>query len=46
MDIEKKVDEAIEQIENKKYDIELRSEGYKNILKYEIAFCKKYCQVK
>ena len=32
-DLEKKADEAIEQIEDRRYDMELRSEGYKNILK-------------
>lgn len=40
-DLEKKADEAIEQIEDRKYDMELRSEGYKNIFKYGIAFYKK-----
>ncbi|MDI9208859.1 PD-(D/E)XK nuclease domain-containing protein [Clostridium butyricum] len=41
-DLEKKADEAIEQIE----DMELRSEGYKNICKYGIAFYKKDCLIK
>ena len=45
-DLEKKADEAIEQIEDRKYDIELRSEGYKNIFKYGIAFYKKDCLIK
>ena len=45
-DLEKKADEAIEQIEDRKYDMELRSEGYKNIFKYGIAFYKKDCLVK
>ena len=45
-DLEKKADEAIEQIENRKYDMELRSEGYKNIFKYGIAFYKKDCLIK
>ena len=41
-----KADEAIEQIEDRKYDMELRSEGYKNIFKYGIAFYKKDCLIK
>jgi len=36
-------DEAIKQIETKGYDLELRSEGYKNIVKYGISFCQKDC---
>ena len=45
-DLEKKADEAIEQIEDRRYDMELRSEGYKNIFKYGIAFYKKDCLIK
>ena len=45
-DLEKKADEAIEEIEDRKYDMELRSEGYKNIFKYGIAFYKKDCLIK
>lgn len=45
-DLEKKADEAIGQIEDRRYDIELRSEGYKNIFKYGIAFYKKDCLIK
>ena len=45
-DLEKKADEAIEQIEDRKYDMELRSEGYKNIFKYGISFYKKDCLIK
>ena len=45
-DLEKKADEAIEQMEDRKYEMELRSEGYKNIFKYGIAFYKKDCLVK
>ena len=45
-DLEKKADEAIEQIDDRKYDMELRSEGYKNIFKYGIAFYKKDCLIK
>ena len=42
----KKADEAIEQIEDRRYDMELRSEGYKNIFKYGIDFYKKDCLIK
>ncbi|MDY4078095.1 MAG: AAA family ATPase [Clostridium sp.] len=45
-DLEKRAEDAIKQIENKKYDMELRSEGYKNIVKYGIAFYQKDCLVK
>ena len=45
-DLERKADEAIEQIEDRRYDMELRSEGYKNIFKYGIAFYKKDCLIK
>ncbi len=45
-DLEKKAEEAIEQIEDRRYDMELRSEGYKNICKYGIAFYKKDCLIK
>ena len=37
--------EALKQIEDKHYDTELREEGYKAIIKYGIAFCKKDCFV-
>ena len=33
-------------IEDRKYDMELTSEGYKNIFKYGIAFYKKDCLIK
>jgi len=36
---------AIEQIENKKYDEEHRNNGYNSIIKYGIAFYKKTCRV-
>ena len=41
-----RADEAIKQIEDRKYDMELRREGYKNIFKYGIAFYKKDCLIK
>ncbi len=39
-------DTALQQIENKKYDTELRKDGYRNIIKYGICFYKKECMVK
>ncbi len=44
--LEAKCDEALEQIETKKYEYNLRQEGYKNITKYGVAFWKKDCMVK
>ncbi|MHC6204506.1 AAA family ATPase [Breznakiellaceae bacterium SP9] len=41
-----KCDEALLQIEEKKYANELEQEGYKTILKYGVAFYKKDCMVK
>jgi hypothetical protein len=37
---------VLEQIENKKYDYELKQIGYEDILKYGIAFYRKDCMVK
>ena len=45
-DLEKRADDALKQIEEKGYDMELRSEGYKNIIRYGISFCEKDCYVK
>ncbi len=42
-ELEKTAEKALEQIENRKYDSEIRMDRYKNILKYGIAFCKKEC---
>ncbi|MDR3597997.1 AAA family ATPase [Clostridium sp.] len=42
-ELEAKAEDAIKQIETKGYDLELRSEGYKNILKYGISFYQKDC---
>lgn len=39
-------DEALHQIEEYRYETELKNEGYQNIIKYGIAFCKKSCRVK
>ena len=44
--LEKKCMEALRQIEEKKYDEELRQEGYRNILKYGVAFYRKDCMVR
>ena len=40
-----KAEEALQQIENKKYDMELKNDGYKYISHYGIAFCGKECVV-
>ena len=40
-----KCEEALEQIEEKKYGFELREKGYENIIKYGIAFIEKECMV-
>ncbi|GHV14806.1 hypothetical protein AGMMS49938_11590 [Fibrobacterales bacterium] len=42
----KKCDEALAQIEEKKYEAEFIAEGYKDSLKYGVAFCGKNCKVK
>ncbi|MDE5884906.1 MAG: ATP-binding protein [Oscillospiraceae bacterium] len=39
-------DEALKQIEEHRYKTELINDGYQNIIKYGIAFCKKSCKVK
>ncbi|MDE6619147.1 MAG: ATP-binding protein [Lachnospiraceae bacterium] len=44
-DMESKADEALKQIEEKKYDVELRNDGYKHVSCYGIAFCGKECVV-
>ena len=45
-DLEKNCMEALKQIEEKKYDQELRQTGYNNILKYGVAFYRKDCMVR
>jgi hypothetical protein len=45
-DMGKKCIEALRQIDEKKYDQELRQIGYSNILKYGVAFYRKDCMVK
>ncbi len=42
-EMEKKCEEALKQIETQKYEEGLRSEGYKEVLKYGICFYKKEC---
>ena len=44
-EMEKKCEEALEQIEVQKYDNSLKEEGYGEILKYAICFCKKSCRI-
>lgn len=39
-------DEALKQIEENRYETELINDGYQNIIKYGVAFCKKSCKVK
>ncbi|SFC49671.1 AAA family ATPase [Clostridium uliginosum] len=43
--LEKRAEDALKQIEDKGYDMELRSEGYKNIIRYGISFCEKDCYI-
>ena len=45
-ELERKCGEALRQIEDQKYEEELRQEGYSDILKYGIAFYRKECMVK
>ena len=47
LDLDKKCEEALKQIEDKQYEAELREQSYNNIIKYGIAFCsEKVCKVK
>ena len=45
-ELEKKCDEALRQIEEQRYEEELRQEGYQNIMKYGVAFYRKECMAK
>ena len=45
-DLEKACEEALKQIEDRKYAEGLKRRGMKNIVKYGIAFCEKECIVK
>ena len=44
--LESLCDEALGQLDEKKYISDLVNEGYKKIIKYGIAFKGKYCEVK
>jgi hypothetical protein len=44
--MDKKCDEALKQIEEKKYAQKFLTQGYKDITKYAITFAKKRCRVK
>jgi hypothetical protein len=44
-DLEKACMDALGQIEDKKYSAYLINEGMKKVIKYGIAFYKKYCKV-
>ena len=44
--MESKCEEALAQIEEQKYEEELKLEGYQKFMKYGICFCKKNCRVK
>lgn len=44
-DLEKECIHALQQIEDRQYEIGLKNQGYQDILKYGIAFCGKYCKV-
>ncbi len=45
-ELEKRADDALRQIEEKKYELELKDDGYNNVIKYGISFFKKDCLVK
>ena len=44
-EIEKKCEEAVDQIKERQYIKELEAECYKDVIQYGIAFCKKSCEV-
>lgn len=44
-DLDQACERALEQIEDRRYDTELREDGRNDILAYGIAFCKKKCKV-
>lgn len=46
LESKKITDDALKQIEEKIYEMELRYDGYKNIIKYGISFFKKDCLIK
>ena len=44
-DLDQACERALEQIKDRRYDIELREDGRNDILAYGIAFCRKRCKV-
>ena len=44
--LEQKCDEALNQIEDKQYDMPLKKDCYQKIIKYGVAFHKKSCMIK
>lgn len=44
-DMERKCEEALRQIEDNRYEYDLRDEGYEDISKYGICFYKKECWI-
>lgn len=44
-DLDQTCERALEQIEDRRYDTELREDGRNDILAYGIAFCRKRCKV-
>jgi len=45
-ELEEKADEALKQIEKMKYELEMKDDGYNNIIKYGISFFRKDCFIK
>jgi len=46
-DLDRKCDEALQQIEDRQYEAELIDECYQSVIKYGVAFCgEKVCRVK
>ena len=45
-ELDKKCDEALQQIEERNYEAELIDECYQNIIKYGVAFYQKSCKIK
>ena len=45
-ELEQRAEDALTQIEEKKYEMELKDDGYNNIIKYGISFFKKDCFIK
>lgn len=44
-ELDAKAEDAIRQIEEKQYDMDLKNDGYKYVSYYGIAFCGKECAV-